>query len=122
MDARQATILVVDDDAGVRSIAEVALSRAGYNVVVASDANQALKTLGTPAPIDLLLTDVVMPDKNGLALAQEAAILRPGLITRFMSGYLVGRLLDAVDGKSIRKPFDLNGLLAGVENALTEKD
>ncbi len=88
------SILVVDDDAGVRAIARSHLERLGYRVLEAADGAQARALLADPAiPIDLLFTDVVMPGGiSGRELAVEARGLRPGLKLLLTSGYSKGAL------------------------------
>ena len=82
------TILLVEDDARVRTVAERLLTRAGYTVVPQPDGEVALAWLAdTPLPVHLLLTDVVMPRMNGRVLAERAQQLRPGLRVLYTSGY-----------------------------------
>jgi CheY-like chemotaxis protein len=85
---RSATVLVVEDDDGVRELAGSILAEAGYTVLTAAGSREALALLEDHAgPLDLLLTDVVMPEMNGPALAEHVRCLRPGIRVVFMSGY-----------------------------------
>ena len=117
------TILVVEDETPVRHLVTSTLQRAGYNVLSAEDATSALARLkGHGAPIDLLLTDVIMPGRNGRELARDALDFQPGLPVLFMSGYAdrtfgpegPGGLGDAF----LQKPFALDVLVARVRQVL----
>ncbi len=117
------TILVVEDDAMVRSLARTILARQGYQVLVAASGAEALRTLAEHAdPVDLLLTDVVMPDMNGKELFAQVSEIRPGLRVLFMSGYTANVIahhgvLD--EGLSfLQKPFTVQALTAKVREIL----
>jgi len=118
------TLLIVDDEAAIRDIAARVLIRAGYTVLIAEGGPAALAlAAGHPAPIDLLLTDVVMPEMNGKELAQQLQHLRPELAVVFMSGYpqpfltATGHLDTAAI--VLQKPFTKTGLLTAVTDTLT---
>jgi len=82
------TILLVEDEPQVRAIVKRALERGGYAVLSASGPEEALRICETTLTrIDLLLTDVVMPQMNGRELAERVRVLRPSSKTLFMSGY-----------------------------------
>ncbi|MGH9370810.1 MAG: response regulator [Vicinamibacterales bacterium] len=82
------TILIVEDEPAVRQLAKRFLSSAGYRVLVAENGGEALLTCENyKGPIDLLLTDVVMPQMSGRALRDRLATVRPGLRVLYMSGY-----------------------------------
>jgi len=82
------TILLVEDDEFVRGVAVKILKRLGYDVLVASSGNEALLINETKkGAIDLLLTDVVMPNMNGKELVEQMKMLTPGLEVLYMSGY-----------------------------------
>ena len=85
---RAEMILLVEDDAKVRQLVEGVLREHGFQVVVCENVSQAIALCKERAmPIDLLLTDVVMPDMSGPELAEELGKLRPGLKVVYMSGY-----------------------------------
>jgi two-component system, cell cycle sensor histidine kinase and response regulator CckA len=82
------TVLVVDDNTMVRKLTCQMLRKAGYAVLAAEDSEHALELVAThPEPIDLLLTDIVMPKVGGLELAHRCQELRPDLEVLFVSGY-----------------------------------
>ncbi|MGE0442439.1 MAG: ATP-binding protein, partial [Gemmatimonadales bacterium] len=120
-----ATILLVEDETGLREIAQKVLGREGFRVLPAADAEEALTLAASaPFPIDLLLTDVVMPGMNGPTLARVLTDERPALRVLLMSGYpgddLSGEL--PADQRFLRKPFTPYILLEHVRAALTEPD
>jgi CheY-like chemotaxis protein len=82
------SVLLAEDEPLVRLLAKKVLEQAGYRVLVAAGAAEALDILGRPdEPVDLLITDVVMPEISGRELAQRGGALRPGLPVLYMSGY-----------------------------------
>ena len=86
--SREGTILVVEDDAGIRALVEEVLSSAGYRVLVAEDGANALRISTEYAgPIQLLLTDVILPKMSGKEVAANLRALRPEMTVLFMSGY-----------------------------------
>jgi CheY-like chemotaxis protein len=107
---RRETILVVEDDVGVREYVAGILTDLNYEVLEASDGPSGLAVLRKAAQqIDLLLTDVVMPGMNGRELAQQARALAPDIKILFMSGYSEDAItrqgrLDP-DVELIEKPF-----------------
>jgi two-component system, cell cycle sensor histidine kinase and response regulator CckA len=104
------TILLVEDEPGVRTLAREMLARLGYRVLEAPDAAAALAVWdGAQKPIDLLLTDVIMPHVSGLELAEKLTALRPGLKVLYISGYtdeVIARHGVVQDGALLlQKPF-----------------
>src|SRR5690606_32116362 len=82
------TVLIVEDDDGVRVVASRILREQGYKVLEARRASEARRLWAAHGPsVDLLLTDVVMPDVNGPRLADELSRSRPDLRILYMSGY-----------------------------------
>jgi two-component system, cell cycle sensor histidine kinase and response regulator CckA len=117
------TILIVEDDAGVRGLASRVLSRLGYRVLTAAGRPGALALAREHAgQIDLLLADVIMPEANGPAVARELALEQPGLRVLFMSGYnlqvLRGTLRSGPKAALVRKPFTAEQLSRAVRTAL----
>jgi PAS domain S-box-containing protein len=112
------TILVVEDEATVRSIIADALQDLGYNVLTASDARLAIPVLQSTTKIDLLVSDVILPHVNGRKLAEMARASRPTLKVLFVSGYsenalVRGEFIDA-GMDMLTKPFALDTLGAKV--------
>ncbi|MFW5920205.1 MAG: PAS domain S-box protein [Polyangiales bacterium] len=118
-----ATVLVVEDDARVRTSAVRALRAAGYRVLEAEDGETAMETLRAHLDgVQLLLTDVVMPGMSGVELAREARALRPELAVVFLSGYTEATALRrgilAEDAPFLQKPFTPAALQRKVSEVL----
>jgi PAS domain S-box-containing protein len=115
---RGETILVVEDDATVRSIISDVLQDLGYNVLTASDARIAIPFLQSKKTIDLLISDVILPHINGRKLAEIARTSRPALKVLFVSGYSEDAIVrdDFIDAgmDMLTKPFALDVLGAKV--------
>lgn len=117
------TILLVEDDQGVRAVAAEMLRSQGYAVIEARSGADALRLLGeSPPPIHLLLTDMVMPGMNGRALVEAVLRDRPGMRVLLMSGYA-----EEASGSPqspprnlplLQKPFTVNSLAAKVREVL----
>jgi PAS domain S-box-containing protein len=117
------SILLVEDDDEVREFVSESLGELGYRVFAAADARTALRTLDAHRDIDLLFTDVGLPEgMNGRALADEARNRHPGIKVLFTTGYAPnaivhhGRLDSGVD--LITKPYTQTGLAARVRTIL----
>jgi DNA-binding response OmpR family regulator len=117
------TILLVEDEPLVLELAHCALQEYGYDVLACAGADVALRTLGEfPKPIDLLVTDVVMPTMNGRELAARISALRPGTAVLYTSGY--GEDIIARQGvleaglHFIEKPYRPSDLLLRVRKIL----
>jgi CheY-like chemotaxis protein len=119
-----ATVLVVEDEAGVRDVTVAMLTDLGYEVLQAADGDEGLRVFAAHAnEIDLLLTDVVLPGNlRGRELAERIVALRPGVSVMYMSGYTEnsivhnGRLDDGVH--LISKPFKRDQLARKVAETL----
>ena len=81
------TVLVVEDEPGLRELAKRLLERQGYTVFVAANADEASRFFDETSAIDVLLTDVVMPGASGPELTQALIGRKPGLHVIYMSGY-----------------------------------
>jgi CheY-like chemotaxis protein len=114
--ASPAAVLVVEDEALVRSLVVEVLEEAGYRVHEAAEAKSALAVLASGAALALMVTDVGLPGVNGKQLAQQARALRPDLKVLYMTGYTEGALVDPDSLPPgfdlITKPFDLDLLAA----------
>jgi PAS domain S-box-containing protein len=117
------TILVVEDEAGVRSLAASTLRRNGYTVLEAGSGEEAITICEQhPGEIDLLLTDVVMPGIGGRQLAEFAFLLKPGIQVLYMSGYTDDTVLRhgvlRAEPAFLQKPFALDAMLHKVRELL----
>jgi two-component system cell cycle sensor histidine kinase/response regulator CckA len=114
------TILLTEDEAGVRGYVRHILERHGYRVAEASNGLEAMDVVHRyPGPIHLLLTDVVMPEVGGVELAAQFAAVYPGVPVLYMSGY--NDRLWREDEKTvdyIQKPFASTTLLAQIRGLL----
>lgn len=115
------TILVVDDESAIVDMTRMALTTLGYNVLSASSPKEAL-AIAAEQPIQLLVTDVVMPEMNGRELADRLLQDHPDMACLFMSGYteniLAHKGVLGADVRMIQKPFTLAELSAAVRNAI----
>ena len=117
------TILLVEDEDIVRGLARQILEEAGYNVLDARGGEEAIRLCRErPGPIDLLLTDVVMPDTSGKEVAERLTRLRPATRVLYMSGYTDDAIvhhgvLDS-DVEFIQKPFTPVALARKVREVL----
>ncbi|MBI5240195.1 MAG: PAS domain S-box protein [Elusimicrobia bacterium] len=115
------TVLVTEDDETVRSMARRSLARRGYTVLEADGGEEALRILGR-TKVDLLLTDVIMPDMNGRELARHAAKVQPGIRVLYFSGYtddVISRHGVLEPGIALlQKPFTPEVLAQKVREAL----
>jgi PAS domain S-box-containing protein len=121
--AREATILLVEDEDSVRSLIHEVLTGRGYRVLEAGNAARAIeRSAGHPGRIDLLVTDLVMPGVQGDSLARGLARDRPGLAVLYISGYtesvLTQRGVLQEGHRLLRKPFTPDELVAAVAEAL----
>jgi PAS domain S-box-containing protein len=116
------TILLVEDDPGVRRFARRVLKQAGYQVLEAHSGTDAIRLAKTEA-VQLLLTDVVMPEMSGPEVASALTLLNPGIRVLFMSGHtdkgIVRHGVLEPDVRLLAKPFAADGLLRAVHDALT---
>jgi signal transduction histidine kinase len=116
------TILLAEDSSEVRRFAATVLARAGYHVVEALDGADAVaRRLALDRPLDLLLTDVMMPRMTGIELARRLRSREPNLRVLYCSGYAgVGETVDelGVTGAFLQKPFSAADLLRSVRDVL----
>jgi two-component system cell cycle sensor histidine kinase/response regulator CckA len=121
-----ATVLVVDDERGVREIAARILERGGFRVLEARDGGEALQLVDRQGPPQLVLTDMMMPGIGGAELARRLKERWPALPIIFMSGFSSeelrrqGAILS--EGDLIEKPFAPEELIASVAAALSRGD
>jgi DNA-binding response OmpR family regulator len=121
------TLLVVENEGAIKTLLQMALERHGYVVLSAESGSEALRLAAAHrGQIDLLITDVVMPDLRGPDLARRLVAERPGLTTLFMSGYMDDTLAEdttalPVPVDFIHKPFLPSALVAKVREMLDRR-
>jgi two-component system, cell cycle sensor histidine kinase and response regulator CckA len=118
-----ATILVVEDETDILKLCQIILESRGYRVLTAFTISEAINiAIEYDGPINLLLTDVVMPEINGNELSKKLRIIRPDLKTLFMSGYTADIIshpqIVGDDINFIQKPFSTKALINAVYGAL----
>jgi len=117
-------ILLAEDDDSMRVYLARALERTGYHVVAVDNGLAALPLLESE-PFDLLLTDIVMPEMDGIELAQKAAEIVPDIRVMFITGFAAVALKagrKTPDAKVLSKPFHLRDLVAEVERMFLTED
>jgi CheY-like chemotaxis protein len=112
-------VLVVDDDDDIRDYATTVLRGAGYRVVGAASPSEALRQLGDQATIDLMFTDIVLPEIDGFKLAELAKRRHPGLRVLYASGYPESVLKEPIEryGRLLAKPYRATQLEQAVREA-----
>jgi two-component system cell cycle sensor histidine kinase/response regulator CckA len=118
------TVLLVEDEPMVRSVAERALTRHGYTVITAENGEDALAVLEKGEPIDLLISDVVMPGMDGPTMVREARKSRPELKILFMSGYAEEQLRNSINIENVNflpKPFSVTELAEAARRTVGAK-
>jgi len=118
------TILLVEDEDMVRAVAERALTRQGYTVETASDGEEALEIFAQGRAYDLIVSDVVMPNMDGPAMARELRKKRPDLPILFMSGYAEEQLRQSIDLDNVAflpKPFSVQQIAEAVGDVLRKE-
>jgi two-component system cell cycle response regulator CpdR len=117
-------ILLAEDDDSMRVYLARALERTGYHVMSVDNGLAALPLLESE-PFDLLLTDIVMPEMDGIELAQKAAEIAPDIRVMFITGFAAVALKagrKTPDAKVLSKPFHLRDLVAEVERMFLTED
>jgi two-component system cell cycle response regulator CpdR len=116
-----ASVLVAEDNPAVREFITRSLQSANYRITPVADGQQALDALNKEK-FDVLVTDIVMPNVDGIALALKAVRLFPDLRIVMISGYAQERMrahnLDALVHRIIAKPFSLEEICGAVKDAL----
>jgi two-component system cell cycle response regulator CpdR len=117
-------ILLAEDDPSMRTYLARALERSGYEVVSVDRGTAALPLIESE-PFDLLLTDIVMPEMDGIELAQKAAAAAPDMRVMFITGFAAVALKagkSAPSAKILSKPFHLRDLVAEVDRLFQTED
>lgn len=122
----QETILLVEDDSQLRNMTKTILERYGYQVMEAENGKSALDLFKErQKPVQLLITDVIMPGMNGKVLAEYMQSLQPGVKVLFMSGYTNNTIAHhwVLDSSFpfIEKPFTSDSLLRRLRSLLDEE-
>ena len=118
------TILIVEDEPGVRTLLQKALQRHGYRVLLAATPREALDIAEQHQhPIDLLMIDVVLPEMDGCSLAQQIAVSQPATRVIYMSGYadksIVRHAAQDPDTRFLQKPFTPDVVARAVRKVLS---
>jgi len=119
------TIIVADDEPNIRRILEAALSKEGYSVVTAANGKSALDLISSMPQVDVLISDLIMPDINGVELLEAARQMDPGISVLMITAH--GTIKSAVDAMRlgafdyITKPFDLEEMKIVVKKALERR-
>ena len=116
-----ARILLAEDDTSMREYLQRALQRVGYEVSAVGCGTEAMPLLESEQ-FDLLLTDIVMPEMDGIELAQKASAIDPNIRVMFITGFAAVALNAAAqapkDAKVLSKPFHLKDLVNEVDRLL----
>jgi two-component system, cell cycle response regulator CpdR len=116
-----ASILLAEDDESMRTFLARAIERAGHDVTSVDRGTAALPLIAT-GKFDLLLTDIVMPEMDGIELAQRASALAPGMQVMFITGFAAVALNKRngapENAKVLSKPFHLRDLVAEIDRVL----
>lgn len=117
-------ILLAEDDTSMREYLARALTRVGYDVAAVGCGTEAMPLLQAEK-FDLLLTDIVMPEMDGIELAQKASVIDPGIRVMFITGFAAVALQGgrtAPEAKLLSKPFHLKDLVAEVDRLFQSED
>ena len=117
-------ILLAEDDTSMREYLARALTRVGYDVVAVGCGTEAIPLLNAEK-YDLLLTDIVMPEMDGIELAQKASVIDPSIRVMFITGFAAVALQGgrtAPEAKLLSKPFHLKDLVAEVDRLFQSED
>ncbi len=125
MPKKSSTILVVDDEPNIRRVLEAVLSKDGYTVLTAENGRKATEVLTSQSGIDLLITDLIMPDINGIELLSAAREIDSNIAVVMITAH--GSIKSAVDAMRlgafdyITKPFDLDEIKQVAKNAIERR-
>ncbi|GAA4040061.1 response regulator [Sphingomonas rosea] len=117
-------ILLAEDDSSMREYLARALERVGYAVKAVGCGTEAMPLLESEQ-FDLLLTDIVMPEMDGIELAQKAGVIDPSIRVMFITGFAAVALQSgrtAPEAKMLSKPFHLKDLVAEVDRMFQTED
>lgn len=126
MGKKTGSILVVDDEPNIRRVLEAVLSKDGHTVQTAENGRKGLDIISQDANIEVLITDLIMPDINGIELLAAAREINPTMSVIMITAH--GTIKSAVDAMKlgaldyVTKPFDLDEIKIVVKNALERRD
>ncbi len=126
MAKKTGTILVVDDEPNIRRVLEAVLAKEGHTVLTAENGRKGLDIISEDSNVDVLITDLIMPDINGIELLAAAKEFHPNMPVLMITAH--GTIKSAVDAMKIgaldyiTKPFDLDEIKLTVKNALEHKE
>jgi len=113
------TLLIVDDEVAITDAAYQILRDFGYKVFTASNPSAALKIVEEHGDsIDLLITDIIMPEMNGDELSKKISLVYPDMKTLFISGYYSDILSGQAEEYFLKKPFRMSQLANKVKTIL----
>jgi len=117
--ASKGTILVVDDEASIRSLIVSVLRREGFSLLQAANGADALELcVLTPRKVDLMITDLTMPLMNGIELARKVLTVKPEMRVILLSGRSSETLRKVRGVNVFPKPFTIKGLLTKITEVL----
>jgi two-component system cell cycle sensor histidine kinase/response regulator CckA len=117
-DATDCTVLVVDDEDRMGVLVGRMVEKLGYPCAFATSGTEALSLLPQMPKLELLVTDLLMPDLDGRDLAKRVRAERPSVAILYMSGYTEKQLGGAPDGPLLCKPFHLAELRVALQDAI----
>jgi CheY-like chemotaxis protein len=123
--AGKETILIVEDEEAVRRLMCTALEQNGHRVLIAADGVEALKLISSHSgPLDVLVTDLLMPGMNGAELARKVLDRLPGIEVLYISGYAeeMRQSCEIDENSFLQKPFAPQALLRKVRDMLDRRD
>ncbi|MCE5198729.1 MAG: sigma-54 dependent transcriptional regulator [Armatimonadota bacterium] len=126
MSRKTGTILVVDDEPNIRRVLEAVLAKEGHTVLTAENGRKGMEVLSQNGSIDVMISDLIMPDINGVELLAAAKEIKPSMSVLMITAH--GTIKSAVDAMKlgamdyIPKPFDLDDIKLVVRNALERSD
>lgn len=126
MAKKTGTILVVDDEPNIRRVLEAVLTKEGHTVAVAENGKKGLEALSSGGDVDVLITDLIMPDLNGAELLAAAKEIDPRMAVLMITAH--GTIKSAVDAMKlgafdyVTKPFELDDIKQLVQNALDRRE
>ena len=115
-----ATIVLVEDDGGIRNLVQRALLRRGFRVHAASNAEEGLELIRTHPETDVLITDLMLDGMSGAELVTAVAEISPRIRSILVSGYSATDLALSPDASFIQKPFSPDEIIAAVRRLLEQ--